>query len=167
MKRERKKKSNLTYFILRVLKKKRLCLNLYLYRFNQVRSERESKNDFTRSFGLPFARGRGRRNRKDGRCLSVIVTSAFHGNERSSFHGSNGSANRETGSSGITAASKQPFPSSPIVRPSSSPFPFVSRPFHFFDHPISLCLCLPFSLVSYPFSKSGFDELSIISSPLR
>lgn len=81
--------------------------------------------------------------------------------ERISFHGSNGSTNRETGSFGITAVSKQPRPH-PL---SSSPFPFVSRSFHSFDdRPISLSLFL----VSYSFSQqrgeaqSGFDELSIL-----
>lgn len=102
-----------------VLKKKRLYLNLYLYRFNQVRSEREWKNDFT-SVCLSV---RKEEQEVEGRMVSLCHRNFRFPRERASFHGSNGSANRETGSSGITAVSKQNRPP-PHLSPLLFSFPF-------------------------------------------
>lgn len=139
--------------LLSFLKTETLWIYIHI-RFDQVWSER-IENNFTRNprgvRDLPFARYARRERREKQEVEEQTATerdgvsmasSLCHRNfrfpgERISFHGSNGSTNRETGSSGITAVSKQPRPH-PL---SSSPFPFVSRSFHSFDdRPISLSL---------------------------
>lgn len=163
--------------LLELVLKNRDSMNLYSYSFwSSLIGENWKQFHWRNPRGvrdLPFARYARRERRKkqeveeqtaterDGVSMAFCHRNFRFPGERISFHGSNGSTNRETGSSGITAVSKQPRPH-PL---SSSPFPFVSRSFHSFDdRPISLSLFL----VSYSFSQqrgeaqSGFDELSIL-----
>lgn len=145
--------------------KKRDFIWIYIYIVLIKFDPRE--NGKTISLRSAFRWGRRNRKWKDGWCLSVIVTSAFHGNEPRFTEATVPLIERPA------PPGSRPFPNKTVplltYRPSSSPFPFVSRPFHLFDHPISLCLSVFLSLSSrilFRDRENGFDELSIISFPL-
>lgn len=124
--------------------------------FRSLSSSREGRN----------RKSKNRRQREETafprRRLSVIVTSAFQGNEPRFTEVTVPLIERPA------PPGSRPLPNNLVPIPSSTPFPFVSQPFHSFDdRPISLSLSL--LLVSYPFSQQRKEVRNewIIDSPLR